>query len=252
MSQFEGLLWLLLMLGPLILLQRSLHRELQAIFLLVFRRMDVVLVLFSVLLFPGVLLHETSHFLAARLLGVSTGKFSLIPQRLNDGRVRMGYVETGNTDVLRDALIGAAPLITGGIFVAYVGIFRWGLSDVWVSFSNGGLDGGLAALVQVYALPDFWLWFYLMLAVSSTMMPSEADRRAWVPVLLVIAFLTAAAIFLGAGEWMLVNLAPYLNDGLRAVAVVFAISSLAHVLVWLPLIFFRRLLSKIMRVQVVG
>lgn len=252
MPELDGWAWLLLMLGPLLFLQRGLHRELQAIFLLLFRRIDVALVLFAILLFPGVLLHESSHFLMALILRVPTGHFSLIPQRLGDGRVRMGFVETGQTDVVRDALIGAAPLLSGGVFVAYVGLVRWQLQSVWLAFQQAGLAGILDVLWSTTRQPDFWLWFYLMLAVSSMMLPSVSDRRAWLPLLLILLGLGGLAALLGAGDWILANLAPRLNDGLRAVAVVFAISAAVHLIVWLPLLLIRRLLTRLTGLMVVA
>ncbi|MBN1667492.1 MAG: hypothetical protein JW862_10400 [Anaerolineales bacterium] len=245
-------MWLLLMLGPLLFLQRALHREIQSIFLLLFRRMDVALVLFALLFFPGVLLHEGSHYLMALILRVPTGRFSLIPQRLGDGRVRMGYVETGQTDYLRDALIGVAPLLSGGVFVAYVGLVRWQLQNIWVAFHQAGWSGILETLVATTQKADFWLWFYLMLAISSTMLPSVSDRRAWLPVLLILIGLGVLALILGAGDWMRLYLAPRLNDGLRAMAVIFAISAAVHLLAWLPLTLLHRAWARLIGLQVVS
>lgn len=109
----EGLRWFLLTLLPLIFLQRALHHELQVVLVLLIRRVDIALVVFSLLFLPGVLLHEVSHFIAAKLLRVPTRGFSLVPRRLDDGRLLMGYVETAPTDFIRDALIGAAPFLAG-------------------------------------------------------------------------------------------------------------------------------------------
>jgi hypothetical protein len=92
--QFDGFVWLLLLLGPLLLLQRKVHFELQAFLLILIRRMDIVSVLFSLLFFPGVFLHELSHYMVARIVGVRTGKFSLLPQNQGNGRLQLGYVET--------------------------------------------------------------------------------------------------------------------------------------------------------------
>jgi hypothetical protein len=163
----------------------------------------------------------------------------------------MGFVETGQTDFLRDALIGAAPLLSGGVFVAYVGLVRWQLQNIWLAFQQAGLDGILETLVATTQKADFWLWFYLMLAVSSTMLPSVSDRRAWLPVLLILIGLGILALILGAGDWMRLYLAPRLNDGLRAVAVIFAISAALHLLAWLPLAFLRRALTRLTGLQVV-
>ena len=83
LSSFDGLLWLLAALIVLVFLQRSLHREIQAFFLILSHNPGFTQVIFAIIFFPGVFLHELSHFLVAKLLGVQTGKFSLIPQRIN-------------------------------------------------------------------------------------------------------------------------------------------------------------------------
>ena len=87
--------------------------------------------------FPGVLLHELSHFVMARLLRVRTGRFSLLPSLMEDGKLRLGFVETDETDLLREALIGTAPLITGGAAVAYLGISRLGLVPLAAFVEHG-------------------------------------------------------------------------------------------------------------------
>ncbi len=244
----DGLPWLLVALLPLIFFQRALHRELQAVFLLLTRRADISIALFSLILFPGVLLHELSHFVMAKVLRVRTGKFSLVPRSLGDGRLLMGYVETDPSDFLRDALIGAAPLLAGGVFVAYAGSQRLGLLSLWGDFSVTLL---VDAVLALFAQPDFWLWFYLTLAVSSTMLPSSADRRAWPGLVLVLIVVSGLALLVGAGPWMLMNLAPGFNGALRAVAVVFGISGAIHFVVLVPVYALRRLLSRIFGLDVV-
>jgi hypothetical protein len=81
MRELDGLWWLLLLLGPLLLLQRRLHLETQAVFLLLTRRGDLALVLYSMLFFPGVLLHEASHYLMARCWECARGVFPSCPGR---------------------------------------------------------------------------------------------------------------------------------------------------------------------------
>lgn len=248
----EGLLWLLLLLGPLLFLQRVLHREIQAVFLLLVRRADLAVALFSLLFFPGVFMHEASHFVMAKILGVPTGKVSFIPQSVDGKRLRLGFVETGKTDLLRDALIGMAPLLTGGVFVAYVGITRLGLLSVWDAFASGDLQATLEALLTSFGSTDFWLWFYLIVTVSSTMFPSPSDRRAWMPLTLIIALIIGTALVFGAGPWMSENLLPALNDALQGVAVVFAISAAVHLVVLVPIWILRRLLSRVTGLQIVS
>ena len=113
LENLTGFILLVLLVAGLVFLQRRLQYETQSVLLLVTRRKDLSVALFSLIYFPGVLLHEGSHYLMARLLGVPTRNISLIPQATMDGRLRLGYVETKKTDILRDALIGLAPFLAG-------------------------------------------------------------------------------------------------------------------------------------------
>jgi hypothetical protein len=62
MSSIFGFVWFILMLVPLIVLQRLLHREIQAVFLILTRDTRLTMGIFSMLFLPGVFLHEISHF----------------------------------------------------------------------------------------------------------------------------------------------------------------------------------------------
>jgi hypothetical protein len=241
----SGLFLLVVCLVPFLLVQRWLHREIQSVFLLLTRRPTVSLGLFSLLFFPGVLLHETSHFVMARLLGVRTAGFSLLPQVLPNGQLRLGYVETVQADLVRDAFIGTAPLITGGVIIAVLGTYQLGLIPLADFIKQGNWNVVWQALAALPDQPDFWLWFYLAFAVSSMMMPSASDRRAWLPVLVVIVVLFGLAALAGAGPWLLSNLAPLFNQALYAVALVFGVSLLLHTVLVIPIGLFRVLLNRL-------
>lgn len=250
MSQFLGILWFILMLVPLIILQRLLHREIQAIILILTRNPGVTMGIFSILFLPGVFLHELSHFLLAKILRVRTGKFSIFPQSLPDGRLQLGYVETARSDVVRDSLIGAAPLIVGTLFVAYVAIYHLQMRVLWDVFRNGQFNlfwMGVRALPRV---KDFYLWFYLAFAVSSTMMPSESDRHAWLELLISIGVLIVIALIVGAGPWILANIAPRLSNFLSSVAVIFGLSAFVHIMLILPTALIHKLLARATGVDV--
>jgi hypothetical protein len=248
MDHFDGLVWFLILAAALMYLQRRLHYETQAVFLLITRRRDIAMILFSLLFFPGVFLHELSHYLAARLLWVRTGRFSLTPRPLPDGRLQLGFVETANTDILRDALIGSAPLLTGGGFVIYVGIVHLGLNNLWEALLSWNGTAVWAVLTSIQSRPDFWLWFYLIVTVSSTMLPSTSDRRAWLPLALigfsVMIFMFLAGIFVDFSQvWLF--LLPRVNRGFQSAALIFGISVAIHMIV-LPIIWgIRKLLMNL-------
>lgn len=249
-ANLDGLLWLFCSLVPLLILQSRLHREIQAIFFLLTRRLDIAITLFSVIFFPGVLLHESSHYIMARLLGVRTGGFSLIPRPLGDGKLQLGYVETAQADWLRETFVGMAPLITGGLFVAYAGLYQLKIVSLGQALLAGSLELFFESFRTLMAQPDFWLWFYLALVVSSTMLPSESDRRAWLPLGLILLGLIGISLVAGAGPWLYKNLATPMNQILRSISLVFAISAALHFLL-LPFIWvIRRLLARLLGLEV--
>jgi hypothetical protein len=240
-----------LLLIPLIFLQRFLQREIQSIFLLITRQPEISMALFSIIFLPGVALHEVSHFLTANLLEVRTGRFSILPKKVEGGRIRLGYVETASTDFVRDALIGAAPLILGGIFVAYAGASRLGLDKLLGVISHGQMNAINLAIQSVIAQPDFWLWFYLVFVVSNTMFPSASDRKAWLPLILVMIIILGLILLIGAGPWIMTRLGATLKSALDAIVMVLGMTVLIDLALLPPTYFIRRIISRILGLRVV-
>jgi len=250
LSQITGLFWFVLMLVPLIFLQRLLHREIQAVFLILTRDVRLTIGIFQVMFLPGVFLHEVSHFVMAKILRVRTGRFSVLPRAMPDGRLQLGFVETARSDILRDSLIGAAPLIFGTLFVAYAALYKLEMRILWETLRNGQFNlfwMGVGFLPQVQ---NFWLWFYLVFTISSTMTPSESDRHAWLELVISVGILFSIALLIGAGPWMLANVAPLLSGFLSSVAVIFGLSVVVHTVLVLPTMLTHRLLVRATGVDV--
>ena len=222
-----------------------------AVFLILTRNQGMALILFSLLFFPGVVLHELSHWITAKLLGVQTGKIWLIPERLPEGNLRMGYVEAERVDFVRESLIGFAPLLFGGLFVAFAGLYQLKFHLLWKTLMNVELAALPDSFAALYTQSDFWLWFYLTFVVSATMMPSASDRQSWMPLILFVVTVFGVALLVGAGPWLTENFAPGLNNILRAAAVVFGISIIVHLVLLFPMFLIRRGLNRLMGLTVV-
>src|SRR4030042_2261091 len=247
----ESLLYLMVLFLPLLYLPLFLQREIQSIFLLITRQPEISMVLFSLLFLPGVFLHETSHFLMARLLNVKTSRFSLIPKKLGNGRLQLGYVETASTDFVRDALIGAAPLVVGSLVIGFIGVSRLEFNALWGSLAQGQVNSLRMAVKSIMDQPDFWVWFYLVFTISSTMMPSSSDRRAWLPLFILIGIFSVLVLLFGAGPWFFSHMGSAIQSALSAIIIVFGITVFVHVLLFPPVWLVRRLLTHITGYQVV-
>jgi hypothetical protein len=206
---FYPLLWALVALLLLRWTERWIHCHLQQFSLQLTGNRTVALVTYAVLLFPGVVLHELSHWFFARLLGIHTGRVSLLPARGQDGQLQLGSVEyqAGGLDPVRESLVGAAPLITGCAALFLIANHLYGIPVATVAFTSGELRSVLDLLGHGLQQPDFWLWFYLIFTIANAMMPSPADRRAWPAFLVILALAVVVLLILGLGDWLLPRLA---------------------------------------------
>jgi len=115
----------------------------------------------------------------------------------------------------------------------------------WVQATLIDLSSVLQALLVTYSKPDFWLWFYLIFAVSSMMFPSTSDRRAWLPIILMLGVLGGIIILAGFGSWLFENLAEPFQAILQMVTVIFLISGIVHILLLIPIWGTRLVLSRV-------
>lgn len=201
-------IWVFITFPVLLVLQRWIHRHLHGIALLLTGNRRWAVILYAVILFPGVLLHEFSHWITAALVGVRTGTFSVLPKVRDDGSVQLGYVEyykSGAIGPIRESLIGSAPLITGTACVLLIGLKIFDFNSMATAVQSGDVEILTQALTDMLTTGDAFVWIYLIFAISNAMMPSTSDRRAWPAFALVL--LTAAAVFyiLGLQDLMIMG-----------------------------------------------
>jgi hypothetical protein len=202
-------LWVILGFFVLLLLQRWIHTHLHGLALLLTGRPERAYIIYAIILFPGVVLHEVSHWLSASLLGVRTGKFSLLPKRQADGAIQLGYVEyykDRGLGPIRESLIGGAPLIVGTAVIWLIGYHIFDIQTVTAAAQSGDVDQLALALTAFFQTADLFVWLYLLFAISNAMMPSASDRRAWPAFLLVMGGLAVLIYLLGLGDVVLTNL----------------------------------------------
>ncbi len=88
--------------------------------------------------------------------------------------------------------------------------------------------------------------------MSSTMLPSASDRRAWLPIILVALALVGIALLIGAGPWMLTYLALWFDRPMQALATIFGISLSLHIVLLIPFRLLRGLISHLTGTRIVA
>jgi hypothetical protein len=223
------LLGLAVTLALLLLVERWIHRHLQGTMLLLTGDREIAVVLYALPLMPGILLHEISHALVARLLGVSVGRVSVRP-RLAGERIQLGFVPVDETDAVRASLIGLAPLLTGSAVILLIGYLFFDIGELQRAVIDGTWTSPLRLLahfIEMLKAPDVWLWAYLIFAVSNTMLPSQSDRESWTPIVLFLVLAVTLVWFAGLGPTIIERLGRPLNLATRWLAAMYGFTIMA-------------------------
>ncbi len=228
-----SIVFLLIVFALTILLQQWLHRHIQGFALALTGNPGCAIRLLFYLLLPGVLLHEGSHYVAAKLLLVRTNGISIGIGNTRKKQISLGSVNITRTDPIRESLVGVAPFVVG--LTAIWLIVGWGFG-VW---PNSGLS--LAQTVQ--RVRDYaydwttWLDLYFIFAVSTAMIPSESDREPWGPVITLFGLGIALLFLLGWTPRVpqdFVTLARQLLDALTfALGIAVIVNGLIAVVLWI-------------------
>ena len=195
MTGWAVLFWLIITFLLLYPLNRWISTHVQGVAFLLTGSPNVSVWVFWALFLPGTLLHEFSHWITAKLLGVKTTKFSLWPKTKTGGQLQMGAVQVEVSDPFRHSIIGLAPLIFGSVAVLIIGYGWLALEQLGLALVSGDIQLIWQALVATLSIPDVWLGVYLVFAISNAMLPSASDRESWRTVVIYLAL----ALFLVVG-----------------------------------------------------
>lgn len=253
-SALMPLLWVATTLLVLLLLQRWINTHLHGVSLLATGRSDWAVIVYAIVLFPGVLLHEVSHWLTATLLGVRTGSMSLMPRRQPDGTLQLGYVEYYKSSKLgpvRESLIGAAPLIAGTLVILLIGVRVFGVTDLSAAVQTGDIDILAASLAELLGTRFILVWIYLIFAISNAMMPSRSDRKAWPAFLVVMAGLALFLYLIGLQDTLLERLEQPVASVFGYLGTAFSMSIGVDILFALAIALLESLLSRVRGMSVV-
>lgn len=165
-------------------LARMLTQKIFVFLLTIFRDRSVAISFTTVLLFPGTIIHELAHLFTAEILGVRTGKLTLVPESIEGNEIKTGSVAIAHSDPFRRYVIGFAPVLWG--LLALVALAYLATSPRYSS----GEAGAQYSYITI-------LYFYLMFAVSNSMFTSSEDTKGFLPFALTLAALIGATYFAG-------------------------------------------------------
>ncbi|GAB4473726.1 MAG: hypothetical protein Kow00124_12950 [Anaerolineae bacterium] len=169
-----------LMIWPLVLVERWIHKHIQGLGLLLTNNPKAAVLIYYLVLFPGVALHEASQWVLAQLLRVKVKKFRVWPEQQRGGVIQLGLVEIqSGTDAIRATLIGMIPLITGVAAIAWIASAYFDTGVLLTSLATGDLPEIFRGFGVFMSAPDFWLWMYLVFTIANAMLPEAHDRINW-------------------------------------------------------------------------
>ena len=206
MNDWIPLLWTIGSLAALWIVARWISSHIQALGWLIAGNADGAVVALWAILFPGILVHELSHWLVAKLLGLKVKPPDLYPRRRGK-HIRLGSVTVASGGHVPDSVVGMAPFLLGSLGVLVLGTRVFDLTGMVQGITQEGWSGAWQGLIAVLGVSDAWLWLYLTFAISNAMFPSPSDTEPVRPVLMFGGLLICLALIAGwtpqlAPDWL--------------------------------------------------
>lgn len=175
----------------LYILSRRLTQNLYSAVFLLTKSRPASIGFLSLLFFPGTVIHELAHLFTAEILGVKTSGLTLVPEGLEQTEVKTGSVSIAQSDPIRRAVIGVAPIFVG---LGTLGLISYFLPNVWRQVTLDTANGIVFSQSSIYLL---FTLIYSLFAVSNTMFSSPEDMDGFWPVALVLTLIAVAAYIVG-------------------------------------------------------
>lgn len=172
--EYAALFFILILL--LFLLSKVLTSEIYSFSYKITRSENFSISILAFVLFLGVFIHEMAHFFAAKFLLVPTGKVSLFPKKEGD-YLKLGSVSVAQSNILKEFIIGVAPLVVGIISILLLVYFM--IQDL----------AGFNFLKIILSLMGIFV-------ISNTMYASRKDFQAALPFLVSVITLGVILIIL--------------------------------------------------------
>lgn len=179
---------------------------------------SIRILIITLILLPGTIIHELAHLFTAGILLVPIGKVSFLPSfkqvHQSVTGLTLGHVEIAQTDPFRRYLVGAAPLIFG---VASLSLLLWTHSLVAPQF-----DSILSQILVIL------MYGYLIFSISNSMFSSKKDLEGivvFIPLIVgLILVLFYFNLFPQPSPQFMATIEPLLNQVVIMLALVIGVN----------------------------
>lgn len=178
--------------------------------------------LYYLLLSPGVFVHEFTQYIVAGALNVKIKRVMAWPEAQEDGTLRLNFVQIKQSNWVQAAVISAAPFLVGIALVWAISTRILGLDSLISALAAGDITLVGQALKNLARTPDFYLWLYLMFAISNAMLPTPADREGWPLLFAIFAVVIVFLVVIGTGKVLLETFTGPVAHGVRLLATALA------------------------------
>jgi len=193
--------WLIAILGAFYLMKTLLLEFIVRALMSIPIISSIAVWLLALVMFPGTVVHEVCHYVAATFLFVKVSKISFLPRKED---FSLGHTQIAKSlDPFRDALIGVAPLIGGSaILVAIVALgFHFPMPTYFLGASQLVTElSTLKTHIDLNSTSDLVV-LWLLFSIGNSIFPSGPDRKAWLLVGILI-------IALGGALWYFAGISP--------------------------------------------
>jgi hypothetical protein len=121
-------------------------------------------------------LHEFAHWSSAKLLGVKTAGFHVLPQWGKKGAIQLGSVNVRGGHLVEHTIIGVAPMLLGGVVTMFLSYTLVDVDALSRSIQSEQYGSVLRVALQAFHHPDALLLLYLLFTISGSMFLSASDR----------------------------------------------------------------------------
>ena len=239
MSAFTAALPTLLALGltlsALIWLGRQLSFHLQTLAFRLSRSPDFTTLFLFIVLLPGIFIHESAHWLAAKLMGLKTGTFRVWPKRQGK-QIALGSVSVERGNRWQESFVGVAPLLVGSLLVVWIGQQIFDTPLLSATWRQGHWLEAFTNFWQAIRERDGALWGYLLFTVANAMIPSEPDREPFPVVVLYMVLAVTLYFVFGLPLAPFASALAWLTPRLGELVTAFVLTIVLDGLILLPLV----------------